>query len=173
MERLKPQDLVLALKLVAVGQAPWTQAELARALHLSASEVNHGLRRLEASHLYLPEERRIVRASLAEFLVHGLRYAFPAQLGEVVEGMVTAYSAKPLADQLLAGTEDKVVWLFRDPAGRERGRAIEPLYPTVPHAAAEDPALHELLALADALRVGRARERALAREELRKRLGVS
>ena len=43
--RLKPQDLVVALKLVAQADAEWTQPELARSLHLSASEVNHGLTR--------------------------------------------------------------------------------------------------------------------------------
>ncbi len=173
MDRLKPQDVVLALKLAAHGMKPWKQPELARALHISASEVNHGLRRLAASHLYNVDERRVVRASLKEFLVHGLRYVFPAQLGMFGEGMVTAYTAKPLADKLRLGPDDNVVWLVRDARYRARGHAIEPLYRTAPSAAAEDPALHELLALADALRVGRARERALAAEELDKRLAPS
>lgn len=173
VERLKPQDIVLALKLVAQGGVPWKQAELAKSLHISASEVNHGLRRLAASHLYNAEERRVVRASLKEFLVHGLRYAFAAQLGRQGEGMVTAHSAKPLSDRLRIGPDDHVVWLVRGAGPRVRGHSIEPLYRTAPSAAAEDPALHELLALADALRVGRARERALATEELRKRLEVS
>ncbi len=48
--RLKPQDIVVALKLVARGADEWTQPELARSLHLSASEVNHGLKRLAACH---------------------------------------------------------------------------------------------------------------------------
>jgi hypothetical protein len=173
VERLKPQDIVLALKLVAHGKRAWKQPELAKALHISASEVNHGLRRLAVSHLYNAEERRVVRASLKEFLVHGLRYAFPAQLGMLGEGMVTAYSAKPLAEKLLLGPEDNVVWLVRDARHSARGHTIEPLYRTAPRAAAEDPALHELLALVDTLRVGRARERALATEELGKRLEVS
>ena len=37
-------------------------------------------------------------------------------------------------------------------------------------AAKSDPKLYELLALVDTLRVGRARERTMAEEELRKRL---
>jgi hypothetical protein len=52
------------------------------------------------------------------------------------------------------------------------GRAVAPLYRSAPLAAAEDPRLHELLALVDALRVGRARERTLAREELDRRLAA-
>lgn len=173
MDRLKPQDIVLALKLVAHGRASWTQPELAKSLHISASEVNHGLRRLAVSHLYNVEDRRVVRANLKEFVVHGLRYAFPAQLGMFGEGMVTAHSAKPLADKLRLGPDDNVVWLVRDARPRVRGHAIDPLYRTAPSAAAEDPALHELLALADALRIGRARERALAIEELGRRLEAS
>jgi hypothetical protein len=50
------------------------------------------------------------------------------------------------------------------------GLTISPLYPTVPAAARHDPMLYELLALVDALRVGRAREQTLAREMLARRL---
>jgi hypothetical protein len=45
------------------------------------------------------------------------------------------------------------------------------LYRTVPFAASRDRALYELLAIADALRDGRARERTIAEKELRERLG--
>jgi hypothetical protein len=54
--------------------------------------------------------------------------------------------------------------------GTMKGQAIMPLYPGVVEASMEDPALYELLALADALRVGRARERTEAGRELAKRL---
>ena len=47
-------------------------------------------------------------------------------------------------------------------SGSVRGEAFYPLYPTVPEAAERNPALHELLALFDAVRGGSARERALA-----------
>ncbi len=170
--RLKPQDVVLALKLVAQGSSAWTQPELARSLHISASEVNHGLQRLAACHLFNPRERRVIRASLLEFLAGGLRYVFPAELGLVGEGMPTAFTVGPLASRLRLGGEDAIVWEGKKKAGRVRGRVIEPLYPTVPLAAAEDPLLHEYLALADTLRVGRARERAMARDELAKRLAA-
>ncbi len=52
-----------------------------------------------------------------------------------------------------------------------RGYAFAPLYRTVPEAALRDPALYELLALVDAIRDGRARERNLAQKALEKRLG--
>lgn len=168
--RLKPQDVVVALKLIAQGGAEWTQPELARSLHLSASEVNHGLKRLAACHLFNVRERRVIRAGLQEFLVSGLRYVFPAHLGLLGQGMPTAFSVSPLAEKLRLGDEDGVVWVASGKAARARGRVIAPLYRNVPLAAAADPKLHEYLALADTLRVGRARERAMAREELSRRL---
>jgi hypothetical protein len=170
--RLKPQDVVVALKLAAMPSVRWTQPELARSIHLSASEVNHGLKRLAACHLYNARERRVVRASLQEFLVSGLRYVFPAQLGLFGEGMPTSIGGSAaLSAKLMLGDEDLVVWPAADSrAFRVRGRVLAPLYRNVPRAAAEDPALHEYLALVDALRVGRARERALAKEELSRRL---
>ncbi len=57
-----------------------------------------------------------------------------------------------------------------DPDGDVRGEELRPLYRSIPYAARRDPALYELLALVDALRGGRARERMLAADELRSRL---
>ena len=53
--------------------------------------------------------------------------------------------------------------LFHGPA---RGPEIAPLCRHAPKAAERDPQLHQLLALVDALRTGRARERKLASEYL-------
>jgi hypothetical protein len=54
--------------------------------------------------------------------------------------------------------------------GKHRGIAFDPLYRTAPVAALRDPLFYEYLALADALRDGRIRERQLAETELRNRL---
>jgi hypothetical protein len=43
---------------------------------------------------------------------------------------------------------------------------VEPLHPSVPFAANQDAKLYEMLALFDALRVGKARERGMALERL-------
>ena len=45
-----------------------------------------------------------------------------------------------------------------------------PLYSSVPQAALEDEKFYALLALADALRVGRTREKNMAIKELKKRI---
>ena len=51
------------------------------------------------------------------------------------------------------------------------GEALEPLYKTAAKAAQRDPKLYECLALIDAIRSGRARERKLAEQHLRNILG--
>lgn len=86
------------------------------------------------------------------------------------QGMPTAFSVSPLAQKLRLGDDDGVVWALSGKSATARGRVIAPLFRNVPMAAADDPMLHEYLALADTLRIGRARERELARVELSKRL---
>ena len=52
------------------------------------------------------------------------------------------------------------------PMARCRGEGLQALHPCVPGAALRDAALYELLALFDALRAGRARERGMAAQRL-------
>ena len=51
-----------------------------------------------------------------------------------------------------------------------RGQAIVPLYPSIIEAIMKDPMRYELLALLDAIRVGKAREQKAAIDELTKRI---
>ncbi|MGC1646779.1 MAG: hypothetical protein WA741_13190 [Candidatus Sulfotelmatobacter sp.] len=60
--------------------------------------------------------------------------------------------------------------VWPNPAGLVRGIAFSPLYKNVPQAALRDPQLYELLALVDAIREGRAREREIAIRELTVRI---
>jgi hypothetical protein len=163
---LKPQDVLVALKYAARPQ-PWKQRHLADAIGLSVSEVNHARQRLIASRLFNEREDRVIRPALLELLTFGVRYVFPAQLGAPSVGMPTAFSARPLSS-LLVGGADVAVWPSDE--GNVSGRRVDPLYRTVPEAAARDAVLYEYLALVDALRVGRARDRSLAKDELVKRL---
>jgi hypothetical protein len=56
------------------------------------------------------------------------------------------------------------------PQGPVAGYEITPLYPSAPKAAKLDARLYELLALIDALRTGKARERKLAQDMICQRL---
>ena len=167
---LKPQDLLVVLKLWSGRDQDWTYPTLAEDLGMSMSEVHGAIRRAALSGL-LPEAKanaRPLSGALQEFLVHGVKYAFPPERGELTRGIPTAHAAPPLEGLLAATTDPPPVWPH--PKGKVRGTTFVPLYPAAPGAALADPGLYELLALVDAIRGGRARERNLAEKELEARL---
>jgi hypothetical protein len=161
---LRPGDVAVALQLALTPELPYR--ELAAATGVSLGEVHNAVRRLEAARLARAGTRTAAAATLLEFLVHGVPHAFPGIVGAETRGVPTAHAAPPLAARMAPA--DPLVW--PDPHGRVRGLALTPLYAGAPSRAAENPPLYELLALVDALRVGRARERRLAQDVLRERL---
>lgn len=168
---LKPQDLLVLLKRVANPDQSWTYAALGEALDLSASQVHRSVHRLTEAGLAVSKGRGdwdAVREALAEFAVHGARYAFPAKMGALRRGVPTSFGAFPLSAQITAAPGEAPVWPHAE--GQARGPSLSPLYRYVPDAALADPALYELLALLDALRAGRSRERALAQKLFSERL---
>jgi len=170
---LKPQDVLVLLKLVAMGKDPWSYNRLAVDLAMSPAEVHAAVKRAVGAHLALRGKGgvRPNARNLEEFLLHGIRYVFVPDRGELTRGMPTVHSAPPLSQKLVASDYVPVVW--PDPEGPVRGEAFSPLYRSVPEAARKDSRLYELLVLVDAIRGGRARERQLAGKKLSKRLGSS
>jgi hypothetical protein len=164
---LLAQDVVVLAKLVSYGGQRPPIAQMAAEVALSTSQIHLSLRRLAQSRLIDETGRPILRA-VEEFLVHGVKYAFPARRGEPTRGIPTAYAAPPVSERLAATSEPPPVWPFAE--GKVRGVTFEPLHRTAPAAAAKDPTLYELLALIDTLRDGRARERQIAERELGARL---
>lgn len=92
-------------------------------------------------------------STLEEFLVHGLKYAFPPEHGDVTRGVPTSYAAEPLRSELSLSNDLPPVWPW--PEGDTRGVGLEPRYKRVPQAALRDSDLYQLLALVDAIRDGR------------------
>ena len=134
---LKPQDVVILLKLVALGRQPWTYQRLAVELSISQSEVHAGVRRSVAARLMSDTSAasgRPILAALKEFLNHGVRYAYPPEHGGLTRGMPTAYAAPPLNKVIVQPDEPPPVWPYAE--GTVRGHAFAPLYPSVPVAAA-------------------------------------
>jgi len=209
--QLKPQDFLVALKLVAWGDQRWTYARLAQELGLSASEAHGAVKRGLQAGLLLPNRvalppsaqesaeaglsvqeptgiyrvtrKRVRRAApaqdgvdaaadnpvrphphnLAEFALHGAKYAFPGVRLPLAVGVPTSHSAPAFAGIFAPGSTD---FVWPHPNGPVRGVGVAPLHPSVPFAAMQDAKLYELLALFDALRVGKARERGMALERL-------
>ena len=205
--QLKPQDFLVALKLVAWGEQRWTYARLAQELGISVSEAHACIKRgllaglllhnreplpdatagngvlgvQEPMAIYRVTRKRVRRSAmpdgeavadnavrthshnLAEFALHGAKYAFPAVKLPLVIGVPTSHSAPAFVGVFAPGSID---FVWPHPNGSVRGVGVEPLHPSVPFAAMQDAKLYEMLALFDALRVGKARERGMALERL-------
>lgn len=163
---MSPLDVVVLLKIISLGDQPWNQTLLSEALFMSQSEISKSFARSKYASLLDSSGKNVRKLALMEFLQYGIAAVYPMQPGAIVRGIPTAHSAAPLNE--LIQSAEPYVW----PSGKGtlRGQSIIPLYPSVVDAVQTDPKLHELLALVDALRVGRAREKEMAIAELKNRI---
>jgi DNA-binding transcriptional ArsR family regulator len=163
---LKPQDIVILLKIIALGEKNWFHHTLAQEIGMSQSEVSQSLNRSRYAGLIDEGRKKVNKLAFTEFLLHGVTYAFPQKPGALVRGILTAHAAEPL-NKIINATE-KYVWPYAK--GNERGQAIEPLFSPVVEASLKDKELYELLTMVDAIRVGKIREKEIAKKELEKRI---
>jgi hypothetical protein len=171
--QLKPQDLLVLLKLATRREVGWSYPSLAAALGLSASEVHAAVKRALVARLAVerkPREIDVHAQNLLEFLVHGAKYAFPAVRGPVTRGHPTGRAAPVLRERIVSGDDLPPVWA--DPSGTTRGESLSPLYGSASalKAVVADPDLYAAVALVDAIRGGSARERKVASDLLEKML---
>lgn len=189
--RLKPQDVLLACKLYALGDGEWTFGSLSRSLGLSASAAHGAWQRLRKAGIVaeLSDGLKIARRRLFELLAHGAPLTFYAERGPVAHGMLTGFHAEPVkVHGVQTNGAMPLVWAARSPSRSPRkkskkgpglgtgtltfvqGESVEPIYPSAPAAALEDVGLYEMLALFDAVRVGEPKERRTAIEILERKL---
>ncbi len=161
---MRPQDIVILLKIVSLGNRPWQQRDLATGLDISVSEISVSLNRSHIAGLIDGAKKNAHRQALFEFLQYGLRYVFPEVPGSIVIGVPTAHSHPYFRDKFVS--KENYVW--PDENGEIRGQSIEPLHPGVPGAVVKDQVLYKLLASVDILRVGRKREIEAAKELLKR-----
>ena len=162
---MREQDLVILLKKMTSKGRSLSLRKLALELGMSPSSVSESLERSKKAQLVDRNKKRVNTLALQEFLVHGLAYVFPAETGRIIRGVPTYVSASPIKEQVTS-TTDQYVW--HCVKGDARGQMVKPLYPSVPEAALLDEELHQLLVIADTLRMGRAREKEIAIAELAK-----
>jgi hypothetical protein len=168
---LKPQDVLLVLKLLAWGGMHGTFATLGKELGISASEANQAFHRARRAGLINPISDTPVKSAIAEFLIHALKYVLPVRPGGRTRGIPTGFAAPPLSSSFERSPDDSDLPVWPDPEGEHAGLEIRPLCRSAPGAAKRDERLYEWLVLADALRgAGRARERELAERIVRERL---
>lgn len=171
---LKPQDIVVTLKLLNPAKGKLTFAQLAGELGMSASETHQAFYRARESGLISPTEKTAYPKAVEELLIHGLKYTVPVKPGARTRGIITGAGASPLRQHFAISPDDPELLVWPDPYGDSAGAQIEPLTRSAPFAARQDSKLYEWLVLADTLRgAGRARERKLAEQIVRERLGRS
>lgn len=157
MGMLKGQDILILLKLIATSGRREPYSRFASELGLSPSEAHAAIRRLAKAGLTDASGLQVRAEAASEFLSHGLKYVFPLERGGLCRGVPTAHAAPCAAGVFTDDGEPPPVW--PDAKGHVRGLGVDPLYRTAVQAARADQRLYELLALADLLRGGRARER--------------
>jgi len=161
---MRPQDVVILLKILTIKEPNWQYRDLASSLSISVSEISESLNRSHMAGLVDEKRRRVHRRCLMEFIEHGLHYVFPQAPGSMVTGIPTAHSHNFYAERF--ASELQYVWPADD--GNLRGLSIHPLYKSVVKAVKQDEELYKMLAGIDIIRVGRVREMKLAIAELKK-----
>ncbi|MBO5532977.1 MAG: hypothetical protein J5977_11060 [Fibrobacter sp.] len=164
---MRPIDVVILLKKITHQGIVMNGKQLADSLCVSAAEVSVAMERNRIAQLVDESKSRVNILALRDFLVYGIRYCFPAKPGSIVRGVPTASSAG-IIKQTVATNGEQYVW--KNSLGTERGQSIIPLYPKASEAARKDTDLYALLVIVDSLRIGKARERNVAIEELDKYL---
>ncbi len=187
---MKGQDVAVLLKLasleddakdrghdsppagLAAGEDPYSVRALEAALGISKTEISASLKRSIASGLAIKDRKtgrpKPSRRHLREFIIHGLKFVFPAKPGAMQRGLPTAFAAPVLRESLHSAGSLIYVWPYA-PA-KEMGQSVEPLFKSVPEACKTDSRLYAFLALVDAIRIGNQRESMHAADLLAQRL---
>lgn len=161
---MRPQDVAILLKLIAMGNEQPQVARLSNSLFISMSEVSESLSRSRTANLVDYNKKKVNRQNLLEFLEHGVQYVFPQSPGAMVRGIPTAHSHTFMKEKIAS----QVDYVWPDAMGEVVGAQIEPLYSRQVDSVKEDALFYKLLALVDVLRVGKPREIKLAVAELEK-----
>jgi hypothetical protein len=161
---MRPQDIAILLKLLALKDKEWQLTGLSHELYISISEISESLNRSRLAKLIDYDKKKVSRHNLMEFLEHGIKYVFPQQPGTMVRGIPTAHSQQATKGNFVS----EINYVWPDPKGKTMGLLIEPLYPKQVHAIKMDAFFYELMALLDMVRVGKIREVNYAVEQLKK-----
>jgi hypothetical protein len=160
---MRPHDIAILLKIASKGKNDWFMKDLAHELQISASEISESLNRSVIAGLVSSDKKTLRKLAIIDFLRSGLRYVFPQRPGSLTRGIGTSISAPPLNEEFFS--DENFVWPYAK--GNIRGQAIEPLHPKTPEACSSDSKYYQMMALTDAIRIGKAREQNLAFDRLK------
>ncbi len=166
---MRPQDIAILLKIVALGHKDWNLLQLSSSLYISISEVSESLNRSKLAKLISHSKKEVNLLNLLEFLEHGIKYVFPQTPGTLLRGIPTAHSHPIFSTFIISD----IHFVWPDPEGKTIGLAIEPLYPNLTRAIKSDDHYYELMALVDTIRVGKTREVELSVKKLKHHFDAS
>jgi len=164
---LKPQDTLLALKYCSMNQSDQMSSVrgISESISISPGEVSKGTRRLVASKLVVERAGRMYAESgaLLEWLCYGVRYAYPQESVGYGRGMATSWNCPVLESEI---SPPSPPWVWPVQGGDVEGALIRPIHNSVPLATSRDEWLYRVMALLEAVRGGKPRELAIARDML-------
>ncbi len=177
---LKGQDIVLLILLRLRPSPLWSYQSLSHELGLSTSQCHLAIQRIRSADLLSLDKANpwhVPEANCLELILHGVKYFFPPEIGSQARGIPTAGSAPFIQMHFASNKANASAYVWPDPNGSLSGSSLKPIHPCQMRfapgkkkASSFDTKLYEAMAYIDLLRVGRARERAWASEELKKRL---
>jgi len=176
---MKSQDIVILFKLVSLharqvkdrtslfgdeDEALFSVRSLERYTGISKTQVSLSLNRMYdvglakiGSDMGNP---KVNKQALLEFIVYGIRYVFPAKMGELTRGIATSIAAPVLSQHVKSSGELIPVWPVAK--GKEKGLAVRPLHANVMQSIKGDDLMYDLLALTDAIRIEQVRTKKIA-----------
>lgn len=168
---LKAQDSLLALKYWSLrNEAAISNVRaIAESIGISAGEVSKGSKRLMLAHLLIERDGKLFIEinGLIEWYCYGIRYAYPQEIIGYGRGMGTSWNC-PVLKSEMTPPQPALVWAL--PGGAQEGAIIKPIHESVPKMAQSSDLLYKALSLLEAIRGGKPRELAIARNLLQKLL---
>lgn len=150
----------------------YTVRSLEKTTGISKTQISDSIKRCMDIGLAKKDRKygvlRANKKSLLEFIIYGVKFVFPARMGELTRGVATSFSAPVLNEKLFSSGELIPVW--PDETAKSKGLKVTPLFHSVPYAVRQDGHLYAMLALVDAIRLGNQREAGLAANMLEKML---
>ncbi len=160
---MRPQDIAILLKIIALDKEAWNMAFLSNSLQISVSEVSESLNRSKIANLIDYSKKEVNRQNLFEFIEYGVKYVFPQPPGSLVRGIATAHSHPSIKDNFVS----EINYVWPDPNGEILGLAIETFYGKQAKACISDPIFYKIMSLVDMVRIGKTREVEFANYELK------
>lgn len=139
--------------------------QLAESIKISPGEISKSSKRLVAAKLLVERngEYHVERSALQDWLCYGVRYAYSVESVGYGRGLPTSWSCPWIRTDIMP-PEPPLVWPVS--GGNVEGSMIKPIHDSIPFAANNDDLLYEAMSLIEAIRMGKPRELAIAREEL-------